>query len=164
MTMPSSTSQSVLLAPRGMLTSSYGPVDDLYEARSAVETRAAALAAECRRQSDLDRLGRHLDDMIRFADDPLGFTSADVRFHVAVTRAAQNPLLTALLQPLVRIIVEGMVDSAATDRQAVEDGIDHHRQILTAVEAGDAHRASTTMAQHLTRSRQQFPATVLRFT
>src|SRR2546421_484405 len=60
------------------------------EARHAVETRIAALAAQRRQAADLEALREALQGMDAAMDDPLTYIAIDERFHLALAAAAGN--------------------------------------------------------------------------
>lgn len=135
--------------------------DHLYEARGAIELSTARLAAARASQDNIDRLRDHLDQMVRFRDDPTAYTRADVSFHIEVAHASGNPFLGALLQPLATIIIEGILESSQTRPEAVEDGIRMHTEVLRCIEERDAEGAAQAMDSHLHDSRRAFPAGLL---
>lgn len=136
-------------------------VDSLYEARMAIEVTTARLAAQRASADDVARLRGHLEAMRANRNNPTGYTSADVGFHIDVANAARNPFLSALLRPLARVIVEGMLESSHTSPSAVEDGIRLHTAVLARIEVGDADGAAETMRTHLLDSRQAFPDAIV---
>lgn len=143
------------LTERDVLT-----VSHLYEARQAIEVTGARLAATRAVAADRAELERYLDDMRRNRDDRALYAAADVGFHVTLARASKNPLLPTLLTPLVRIIVEGVMESHRTPR-GVSLGINGHSLILDGVTAGDEELAAQAMRKHLKDSRKIFPSDVL---
>ena len=136
-------------------------VDNLYEARTTLEVTTARLAAERATPDDLVKLRGHLDDMVRYRDDPPAYTSADVSFHIEVANAARNPFLGALLQPLAKIIIEGILESSQTRPEGVTDGIRVHSQVLNCIEKKDPDGAGEAMRLHLLDSRRSFPDALL---
>jgi len=136
-------------------------VDNLYEARLTMESTTVRLAAERATAEDVARLREHLDEMIRKRGDSEAFTAADVSFHIDIATAAKNPFLSALLQPLVRIIVEGVLGSSLVP-ESVEDGIRVHTQLLDHIENRNPDGAADAMRLHLADSRRAFPDAVLR--
>lgn len=143
------------LTERDVLT-----VDHLYEARAAIEVAGARLAALHADEPDHQELRKHLDQMHHSRSDKAGYAAADVGFHVAVARASKNPLLPALLTPLVQTIVEGVMESHRTPR-GVSLGLKGHSLVLEAVIARDADAAVKAMTMHLQDSRKIFPPDVL---
>jgi DNA-binding FadR family transcriptional regulator len=145
----------MMLTERDVLT-----VDHLYEARTAIEVTSARLAASRADEDDWAELRRHLDDMHRYRDDKALYAAADVGFHIALARASKNPLLPTLLTPLVRTIVEGVMESHRSPR-GVTLGLKGHGMILEFVEAREADIAAEAMVKHLRDSRKIFPPDVL---
>lgn len=143
------------LTERDVLT-----VDHLYEARTAIEVAGARLAALRADARDHDALRTYLQGMQDSRNDKAEYAAADVGFHVAVARASKNPLLPALLTPLVQTIVEGVMESHRTPR-GVALGLKGHGLVLEAVVGGDADGAAAAMARHLQDSRKIFPPDVL---
>ncbi len=135
-------------------------VAQLYEARAAIEVTAARLAADRASAESLDTLEGLLQSMRTSATRSTSYSSADMAFHVELARASGNPLLPTLLEPLVEIIVTGMIESHGRDG-AVDDGIAMHARVLACVKAGDADGAANAMAEHLAQSQRLFPDHVL---
>jgi DNA-binding FadR family transcriptional regulator len=149
---------------RQLMLAARGPkptADHLYEARRAIELAAAELAAERATPDSLKTLGHLLSEMAESRDDAAAYTAADVSFHIAVARAAQNPLLPTLLAPLSSLIVRGMFESHGTP-DAVSLGIEAHKKVLRAIERHDPPGACRAMAAHLRESRLVFPEQVVR--
>lgn len=143
------------LADRGSIN-----VAQLYEARAAIEVTAARLAATRASAQSLATLEGLLQSMRTSATRSTAYSSADMAFHVELARASGNPLLPTLLEPLVEVIVTGMIESHGRDG-AVDDGITMHARVLECVKAGDADGAADAMAEHLAQSQRLFPDHVL---
>lgn len=130
--------------------------DDLYEARGAIESVTARLAAERADEVACSELARLLEEMRDNVDDPAAYTAADVGFHVMVAQASGNPLLPTLLGPLVKVIVEGVFLSHSRP-YAAQRGIRAHTKILGYISKGDGAGAARAMRAHLHESRGIFP-------
>jgi DNA-binding FadR family transcriptional regulator len=131
--------------------------DNLYEARSAIETVATRLAAVRAVEQDYLDLGGLLSQMEASADhDAAGFARADFGFHLAVAKASGNPILPIMLAPLVHIVVGGVYQTAS-DPAATHTGIRDHRQIRVALRKRDQRAAAKAMEGHLVGSRQFYP-------
>lgn len=136
-------------------------VDRLYEARTAIESTTAHLAATRADEGDLTELEEHLDAMRASRHDPAAYTAADLGFHIAIANAARNPFLGMLLGPLAKVIVQGIFASSHTNQDATAAGIRGHGRILRRIEDRDAEGAAAEMTRHLAESRRMFPAEVL---
>ncbi len=133
-------------------------VDEIIDFRIAVESRAAALAAQRRTDGDLRELAEATREL-RPGMDRAAFRAADARFHSALARASRNSRLAAavrrargeLFLPTDELGWPAAV--GVTRRQ--------HAAILRAVEAGDPSRAARAATAHLERTRADFSAIFL---
>ena len=71
----------------------------VYEARLALESTTARLAAERRSEGELEQIAALLEVMRTAPRELERWTAADLGFHVAVARASHNPFLSTLLAP-----------------------------------------------------------------
>lgn len=149
----------VLLSHAALQSTRELNVDDLYGARSAIETAAARLAATEANDENLEELAHLLEEMEEHAQDPIAFTAADVGFHLAIARASGNALLPSMLAPLVRVIVHGVLESSS-EPVAAAAGIRAHREILERLRARDTEGAAEAARLHLVESRGFFPESV----
>lgn len=141
-----------LLASRTALEGGGGGLlgRQLVEARRVVEVGVAGLAAQRRTADDLDRL-REVVDLMRSTDeqgDVPAFTEADLAFHEGVMRAAANPFLAALFEP-IRTLVHQVRLTTAHEPGLRARAIVAHSSILDAVAAEDAEAARSAMAEHV---------------
>ncbi|MYW65511.1 FCD domain-containing protein [Streptomyces sp. SID8379] len=121
---------------------------DVLEAREALETKLAELAAERRTDADLTALRSALD---RMAEDigagGLGI-EGDRLFHAAVTAAAHSALLAAFMAEIDEPIAESRSESLRQPRRPGRS-LAQHRAILEAVEAGNGRGAAAAMRRHV---------------
>ncbi len=120
----------------------------LFEARKIVETGNVALAAQRITDEELAALHDCLQQSERSVDDPDAFLLADLALHEIITRAARNPLLDrfmASIGTLSRASRHKTVRMSGVTTAAVE----HHRQIVAALQARDPQAASAAMLRHL---------------
>ncbi len=106
----------------------------LAEVRAIVEPATAALAAERRDETDLADLRSSFASM-RDADDITAMTDADLRFHRAVTRAANNDLLERVEMLTRSLFAER--DTLVHQHIAAAEALGLHRTLLETIEAGD---------------------------
>ncbi|MEL7976442.1 FCD domain-containing protein [Isoptericola sp. F-RaC21] len=124
------------------------------EARVAVETEAAGLAAERRTPADLRAIRRALAERGAEYVDVESHVDADLRFHRAVVAAAHNPLLAELFDGFTARVREAMVELLRWRRavgEALDDDADHeaHVGLADAVAHRDAAAASSRSRAHL---------------
>lgn len=137
------------------------------EARLAIETEAAALAAQRRTPAELRALRRALavrdthraalvhDGSANRSRDLEAYVDADTAFHRLVVAAAHNPILLELFDGFVPRVRQAMLDMLRL-RHNVGGGDDHaaHADLLEVVAARDAAGAAELSRRHL-RSLQE---------
>lgn len=89
------------------------------------------------------------------------FGDADTRFHVALARGGGNRLFADMTQAIRESLRAPLLDGyrAHEDWSGLRETLQHqHRELLAAVAAGDAERASQLAAEHIHTSYQVLPA------
>ncbi len=128
--------------------------------RSAIEVRAAELAAEKRGAGDIDVLTRAVRGMRRARRDIDAFVRHDVSFHEGLGAATGNPLFaliaSALREAMATSVRAGM-ESRSTMQQVVRV-VDQHQDLVDAIVAGDRVRAGQMMEQHFDEARRALAA------
>ena len=121
---------------------------ELLEIRQILEVAIAGLAAERRSEANLRAMDRALSVMRSTPDQPAGYVDADVEFHFEIARAAKNPLVLALLEPLSDLLRESRIQSFSGPR-FVCIRTRQHEEILDYIRARDAEGARRAMGKHL---------------
>lgn len=145
--------------------------------RAAVESEAAALAADGRAQTHLARMDAALAAFDDAGRHPAATMGADYEFHRAIAEASGNPWLVdavaglgpaMIAMPAHRLDVAGPAQDEADgldaeagrevdgDRQARVAA--EHRGIRDAIADGDARAAAAAMRAHLAASRRRLDA------
>ncbi len=119
----------------------------LIEARSMIETTAAALAAERAGAADIEAIG-HAHRNCDQADSVLARVRWDLAFHLAIVRAAGNPLVETMFQAIQPYIVE-LLFRSLTDPNVTAKGLAFHARIVDAIAGHDAAAAAREMSSHL---------------
>jgi len=120
----------------------------LIEARAMIETTAAGAAA-------LQASGEQVDTIVRAkraCDDAVSVleqVSWDLAFHLAIVRAAGNPLVDVMFRAIQPYIVEILFRSL-TDTEVTRKGLVYHDRIATAIADRDSNAAIAAMQRHLT--------------
>lgn len=121
---------------------------NLIEARSMIETTAAALAAE--RASPAETRAIELAAKnCRQTSTLLQRVRWDLAFHRAIVRAAGNPLVETMLHAIQPYIIE-LLFRSLTDQEVSDQGLAYHERIVDAIARRDPDEASRQMAGHLT--------------
>jgi GntR family transcriptional regulator, transcriptional repressor for pyruvate dehydrogenase complex len=123
-------------------------VESLQEARELLEVATARLAASRRSDAHVARLRAITSEMEEEHTLSPRLVDGDTEFHVEVARATGNPVLALLSQTIVALL-----RTERLYREQVDDSLSaafaDHRQIVDAIEDGDAERASQAMTDHL---------------
>jgi GntR family transcriptional repressor for pyruvate dehydrogenase complex len=138
-------------------------IEDIVDARLAVEPRAAGLAALRRTSADLDTLRRHLDDFTAAVaeNDLSSLVLADVAFHDAIAECANAIFISMLRSLRVQGIKSRHTSLARTERWTRVAR--RHESIYDAIAAGDAHAAAARMERHLLDFASELGVKVARF-
>ena len=119
----------------------------ILEAREALETQLAALAAARRTMEDVAEMSHALDVMTADIDSGGFGEEGDRLFHEAVTRAARSPLLADFMAGLAVPISETRHSSLGEPGRPPRSLRAHH-QILEAIRRGDGAGARQAMRRH----------------
>ena len=121
---------------------------EILEAREALETQLAALAAARRTDADVDTMVKALDAMAGdIAGGGLG-EEGDRLFHEAVTAAARSPVLAEFMGALAVPIAETRRSSLGEPGRPPRS-LHAHQRILEAIRDGDASAARQAMRRHV---------------
>ncbi|WP_350350067.1 FCD domain-containing protein [Agromyces sp. G08B096] len=127
------------------------------EGRIAIETEAAALAAERRTSSDIRAMHEALARRITPGQTTAQYVDADSVVHRAIVASAHNAVLLEFFDGFTPRMREAMIDmldlpSNATTCDAGVPGEDHevHEEIVRAIADADPARAAALTRAHLT--------------
>lgn len=125
-------------------------IASVIEARIAIESEAASLAAARRTPQEL-RLIRHLLKQRENCESTREeYVDADMRFHRAVVEASNNPVLLELFDTFVPRLRQSMVEMLRISKP-LEADIDHesHEAIVEAIADQDRSKATESSRTHL---------------
>jgi len=121
---------------------------EIIEAREALETKLAALAALRRTDEDLARIEEALVVMERDVEAGGRGVEGDELFHAAVTAAGHSPLLARLMGEISDLIKETRIESLSEPGRP-RDSLDGHRKIADAIRRGEVEAAASAMHDHV---------------
>lgn len=126
-------------------------VEDVMEARIAIELHAVRLACRRAGPSDLDQCDAALQRIVETIDDPVEGGKADFNFHESLVRAARSPTLTSIYLATSNLLMRSHI--ARRSEIMNVDGIkgfliDHHRAIFSALVERDENRAEELLRAH----------------
>jgi DNA-binding FadR family transcriptional regulator len=121
------------------------------ECQRLFEVEAASLAAARAGEAHIAELARALESMTvaaprsgRSESAARRYEDANVAFHRAVVRAADNRTLARMSEPLHRALAAAGAERGNRERRVAE-----HERILAAIAAGDPDAARRAMTEHL---------------
>jgi GntR family transcriptional regulator, transcriptional repressor for pyruvate dehydrogenase complex len=123
-------------------------LDDLMDVRALVEVECARRAAERRDERTLDRLAAAIEEMRDHQGDADLFMTIDMKFHNAISQAAQNPIFESIgstIQAMVRIWYPKAYDIPETKGQTISE----HLAVADAIAAENSVAAAEAMRHHL---------------
>ena len=122
---------------------------EIIEAREALETKLAALAAERRTTSDLAAIDEALEVMEQDIAAGGRGVEGDELFHAAVTAAGHSALLARLMAEISELIRETRIESLSQPDRPL-NSLRGHRRIAEAIRARDGEAAAVAMQDHIT--------------
>ena len=153
----------VIFPRRGMVVAHLGlaEVQQLFEARFAVEGRLAALASERATRGDDADLSR-LNGVVHAAQDEgsfAAFLEADRGLHRGIARLARNAFLADMAERLLNL--NAWLWHVQMARYGIEAGdYASHDAIVAAIAARDPAVARAAMDDHIERSRELLRVTL----
>ncbi len=136
---------TLLLAQQGDV------IDDIVQARIAIERQAIRLACSRATSADIARLDAGLRTIRETTSDPVKGGEADFHFHADLVEAAHSPTLSSLYVAISNLLRRSHMErrERITDVPGIDSYlVDHHRLILTAIVERDADKADHLLAQH----------------
>lgn len=128
----------------------------VFELRAAVETEAAALAADRRTTRDLLTIRHHLACMDQALREERDATEDDDQFHIAIAAATQNPYLVSFTEFLGRQFSDSRRlawSAQGRSLRAPHGAQAEHHELVAAIAAGDAATARAIARRHVAEAR-----------
>jgi len=131
---------------------------DVWEARAEIDAVIVKLAANVATNKAIERIQNCHQEMRSMveAQDPLGYLELDRTFHLAVARAADNPLLEGMIRPLIRIANDSHRDYVPRFRlvKRLEVSYAEHARIVDAIERRDGAAGGAAARDHFEKIRE----------
>ena len=128
-----------------------GIVDDVMQARVAIECQAIRLACARAGDSEIHQLGALLQALRDTCHDPVAGADADFAFHYALVKASGSPVLVMLYQAIADLLQRSHLQrrQQITLAQDIRDSLfEAHRDVFLAVLERDADAADRRLRDH----------------
>jgi DNA-binding GntR family transcriptional regulator len=140
---------------------------ELYEMREALESYAAARAAEHMSQETLARLKQFCDVMEAFVEELRSgttseldeaalrkFLAADMAFHLLIIEASGNRRMIQVVKNMRTLSRVFRMKRLRHDLRVVQRAAGYHRKIYDALRSGDSQASQLLMAEHIGASKR----------
>ena len=121
-------------------------LEQLNDARLSIEPDAAAFAAQRASKEEVRTMRRIHTQLEKAADGPAAIEQ-DVAFHHAIADASGNLIFRLILDSLAEIGIASRLRTIG--RIGKQTAIEHHAQVLAAIEARDPDAARRAMRRHI---------------
>ena len=121
---------------------------ELMEVRLLMEPGIAGEAALRRSQEDVEAMREAIQSMAEAAGAGEDYERFDYGFHLAMAESVHNSVLRRMYPVIFEAIVQGYRRTAHVHGSSAV-ALAYHRQILEAIETGDARTASEATRQHI---------------
>lgn len=126
---------------------------NMVEVREILEPEIAALAATRITDEYIAAMQEAMDKMEAAMNDVEAFVEADLDFHLALAEATQNPMIPALLDPIINLLREQRILTTQI-KGVAQHGQYNHKIIIEAVKRRDPEAAREAMRRHLEQIRR----------
>lgn len=126
-------------------------LDDLMQTREAIEPYCASLAAVNRTDEDLAELEMRHAAVAENLDNLSEFLDANIEWHIAVSRAGHNELLSGVMVGLSRAIRTATEDETFVDAAVRDFALKAHNGVMEAIRSKDGEAAFRRMSRHVHR-------------
>ena len=125
----------------------------LFEVRELLETAIARSAAIHRSEEDLAGLRRILLEADIVPENSATYMQLDLGFHQGLARATKNPFYVLVVSAIFLLLRDPSLAPLrySTNRKLTQT---EHREVLAALESGDADEAAIAAVRHLKRVRR----------
>lgn len=129
-------------------------VEQIWEARSCIEVKAAMLAATLRTEAEAKRLIELARAMDACEDHGEGMTDLELQFHQLIASASRNMLFEHLLASFAPLLATAVPAAWSTRKTPAEkdEVIENHMGIAEAIALRNPKAAEKAMERHFTRA------------
>jgi DNA-binding FadR family transcriptional regulator len=126
-------------------------LDDVMQARIAIECQAIRLACVRATESDLKRIGSKLTRLMETLHDPIAGGDADFAFHQAIVEAGHSDALTTLYGAIGELLRRSHVqrrEVTVSEPGIVDYLVEAHREVFLSIVDRNADAADRKLRDH----------------
>ena len=130
-------------------------LEQIIEVRAIFEPQIAKLAAQNRTPGDMEELEKLLKDFASCDPDNTQLEAdLDNRFHLAIAKAARNPIIQITMEPIYSLLPRMRNYIYGNIEGEKEHTLKFHQALVEALKNQDEERAQDVMKSHLERTRE----------
>jgi GntR family transcriptional repressor for pyruvate dehydrogenase complex len=143
------------LMPLMLLDMNDSDIDEIYEARSCLESSIAQIAATKRTEEDIDELRNLLNlmDACLLNEDFEHYSQLDLQFHTKIAEASKNRIMISMYMMLNEVRTRS-IRISNLGHSFVNYSIMKHKEIFNALDQRDVINIASIVNTHLAFSRQ----------
>jgi len=138
---------------KNLITHGQITIDHLFDVRALIEPHIAVQAAMNAKQKDLKALGDLLDESSAHLDDVSLVKANNIRFHLLLSRAAGNPVLSIVMESVIELVQEFSRDFA--DSSFGKEYLELHRRLLRLIRERRAEEARELISKDISKLRDR---------
>jgi len=138
---------------KNLITHGQITIDHLFDVRALIEPHIAVQAAMNAKQKDLKALGDLLDESSAHLDDVSLVKANNIRFHLLLSRAAGNPVLSIVMESVTELVQEFSRDFA--DSSFGKEYLELHRRLLRLIRERRAEEARELISKDISKLRDR---------
>jgi GntR family transcriptional repressor for pyruvate dehydrogenase complex len=127
----------------------------VFAVRNILEPEVSKLAAAMRTDSDLRKIEVNLDNMRAAVGNRELESELDQQFHLLVTEAARNPIISLVLEPIFQLMPKVRAIVYANTPHCKSSALEHHTRIFEAIKIQNGDEACAAMRNHLQLAQDQ---------
>jgi DNA-binding FadR family transcriptional regulator len=121
-------------------------MSELIMFRMIMDSSGSMVAAQLRTEDELEGLQQCIARMEIAIDKGYNaFSEADMSFHDAIARASRNSIIAVcndIVREVILSLISDKVANASNSKALMQQNLEHHREVLKAIAAGDGPEAS----------------------
>lgn len=123
-------------------------IQDLFETRVTIESRAAELAALRRTENNLVAMEKAIANMANEIEEGKDGTGPSLEFHIAIMRASNNKILYQLNMFLLDLLELSRKRTLVSQERRMES-LEYHKRLLKLIKNKDSVGSGALMIEHL---------------